>query len=479
MHLGDTHGDTHGGFIIRGGSIATLDGLHQADIRVCGEQIAEIGERLPRQNGDGDEIDARGLLVLPGGVDPHVHLTTPPATPSSDRWVDDLSSGSRAALAGGVTTLGNMSLPLPGETLLDTLRRERCLVEQQAIADVMIHPVLLPPVETAQKAFSALAAAGCATVKVFMCIPAFDEHAGDYFAALRAAGEAGLLTLIHAEDHAIIQDATRALLSEGRGALRYYAESRPVVAETAATRRALAMCEASGAPVYVLHLSSEQALQICQAARAKGLPVYVETRPLYLHFTRACYLDPQGPLFVGQPPLRDERDVGALWEGLGAGDIDVIATDHAPWTREQKMDRTLNVAKLRPGVNNLQFMLPLLYSEGVRKGRLSLERFVAVTSTNAARLFGIYPQKGAIAVGADADLVLWNPDETRRVRGDETFSRAGFSVYEGWTVTGWPKMTIRRGQVVYRDGQITARPGSGRSLSCDLDRRLLGCFNAP
>jgi len=462
-----------GALIIRDGLIATAGGVHRGDIRIRGEKIAGIGERLQREKGDVDEIDAQGLLVLPGGIDPHVHLTTPSSTPVAKRWVDDLASGSRAALAGGVTTLGNMSLPLPGKTPLDTLRRERHRVEQQAIADVMIHPVLFPPMEAVQEVLPSLVAEGCVTVKVFMCMPTFDEYALAYLAALQAAGEAGILTLIHAEDYSIIAEATRGLLSEGRGALRYYAESRPVVAEVVATQRAVAMCEATGAPIYMVHLSSERALRICQEAQARGLPVYIETRPLYLHFTKERYLEPHGPLFVGQPPLRAGHDVDALWEGLSAGDIHAIATDHAPWTREQKMDPNLNVVRLRPGVNNLQFMLPLLYSEGVRRDRLSLERFVAVTSTNAARLFGLYPRKGAIAVGSDADLVLWDPSETRRVGEGELFSHAGFSVYEGWEVTGWPKITIRRGQIVYQKGRIPARPGSGQALCCKPHQALV------
>jgi dihydropyrimidinase len=451
-----------GDLIVRDGTIATADGVRRGDIRIRGEKIAEIGSQLRHENDD--EIDAQGLLVLPGGIDPHVHLTTPGSTPPGERWVDDLTSGSEAALAGGVTTLGNMSLPLPGERPVDTLQREHHRVETEAIADVMIHPVLLPPLEAVQEALPALAAEGCTSVKIFMCMPEFDRHALAYLAALQTAREAGMLTLIHAEDHAIIAAATSALLAEGRGALRHYAESRPVIAEVVATQRAVAMSEATGAPIYVVHLSSERALQVCREARARGLPVTVETRPLYLHFTRERYLEPDGPLFVGQPPLREEHDVEALWQGMGRGDIDTIATDHAPWTREQKMDPRLNVSDLRPGVNNLQVMLPLLYSEGVRQGRLSLERFVALTSTNAARLCGLYPRKGAVAVGADADLVLWDPDETRRVRGDEVFSRAGFSVYEGRAVTGWPKVTIRRGEVVYQGGRITARPGSGQAL---------------
>jgi dihydropyrimidinase len=282
--------------------------------------------------------------------------------------------------------------------------------------------------------------------------------------AMRACAALEILVMLHCEDQGILSAARRELLAGGRRSLRYYAESRPVEAEVAATERAVAMGEESGAGVYVVHLSCEPALAVCKAARARSLPIYVETRPLYLHFTRERYLGLDGPLYVGQPPLREARDVAALWEGLAQGAIDTIATDHAPWTRQQKLDPTLSIARLRPGVNNLQVMLPLLYSEGVDQGKLSLEQFVALTSTNAARLFGLYPRKGAIAVGSDADLVLWAPTERRRVEGSALFSRAGFSVYEGMEVTGWPMVTLRRGHVVFDEGEITAEPGSGMLL---------------
>jgi dihydropyrimidinase len=447
--------------IIRNGLIVTAEQQFEGDIRIRGDKIVEIAPDLPRHERDERELDAQGLLILPGGIDPHVHLTLPESVPATDRWVDDLTSGSKAALAGGITTVGNISFPEPGETLLATLKREAKLVQQQAIADVILHPVLLPPIEAAIRELPQMVATGHTTIKVFMCMEEFDKHVSAYLAALRAAGEKGILMMVHCEDFAIISTISQALLAEGRGSLRYYAESRPVVSEVVATQRAVRMCEATGAPIYVVHLSSERALRVCEEAQARALPVYVETRPIYLHLTQERYLDPDGAVYVGQPPLREAHDVAALWEGLGKGTVHTVATDHAPWTREQKLDPSLNVANLRPGVNNLQVMLPMLYSEGVLKGRISLEQFVALVSTNAAKLFGLYPRKGTIAVGSDADLVLWDPTESRVVRGSELFSRAGFSVYEGMEVTGWPRITIRRGQVVYKDGCITAQPGSG------------------
>jgi len=449
---------------IRNSLIVTAERQFEGDIRIRGDKIVEIDHELRRREGDERELDAQGLLILPGGIDPHVHLTLPKSVPATDRWVDDLTSGSKAALAGGITTVGNMSFPQPGETPLGTLKREIKLVQQQAIADVMLHPVLLPPIEAAIRELPQMVAAGHTSIKVFMCVEEFDKHVLAYLAALQAAGEMGLLTMIHCEDFAIISAATETLLAEGRGSLRFYAESRPVVSEVVATQRAVAMCEATGSPIYVVHLSSERALRVCEEAQARAQPVYVETRPLYLHLTQERYLDPDGAVYVGQPPLREAHDVAALWEGLARGTIHTVATDHAPWTRKQKLDSSLNVANLRPGVNNLQVMLPMLYSEGVLKGRISLEQFVALTSTNAAKLFGLYPRKGTIAVGSDADLVLWDPTERRVVRGTELMSRAGFSIYEGTEVTGWPRITIRRGQVVYEEGQITARPGSGQLI---------------
>jgi len=272
------------------------------------------------------------------------------------------------------------------------------------------------------------------------------------------------MTMIHCEDYAIIDRATRTLIAGGRSSLRHYADSRPVVSEVAATERAVAFAAATGAPVYVVHLSSAGALDACRRAQAAGCPVYVETRPLYLHLTRERFDEPDGAKYVGQPPLREAGDVAALWAGLAHGSVHTVCSDHAPWSLAAKLDPALSVAQLRPGVENLETQLPLLYSEGVRAGRLSLERFVALTSTNAAKLFGLYPQKGCLAVGSDADLVLFDPEDTRVV-GAPRHSRCDYSAFAGREVTGWPVMTLRRGEVVFDRGRITASPGSGRLLS--------------
>jgi dihydropyrimidinase len=224
------------------------------------------------------------------------------------------------------------------------------------------------------------------------------------------------------------------------------------------------MCRATGAPTYIVHLSSGAALAACRAARAEGLPVFVETRPLYLYLTAERYAGEEGPLYVAQPPLRTQPDTDALWRGLVDGSIDTIGSDHAPWTRALKMDPKLTVTQARPGVAELDTMLPLLFTEGVATGRLTLERFVALTSTNAARLFGLYPRKGTLAVGSDADLTVWETRGRRTIRDEDLHSLAGHSVYRGRELTAWPAATVRRGELVYEAGRVSGAPGSGQVL---------------
>lgn len=449
------------GLIIRNGLIVTVEGKSIGDIRVRDGKISEIGKNLLKAVHGEEEINAQGLLVLPGGIDPHVHLVT---SDSSDGWVDDFTSGSKAALAGGITTLGNMSFPLPEESLTQMLMREMKLVAKQTITDIILHPVIVDPTEENLLEISQLGQEGFSSIKVFMILDNFERDILGYLKAMRLAKEAGMLTMIHCEDLSIITTETEALVAEGKTSLHYYAESRPVISEVVATQRAVAMCEATDAPVYIVHLSSGRALNTCEEAQSRGLSVYVETRPLYLHFTSDRYKQPDGALYVGFPPLRFEGDVKAMWDGLSRGTIHVLASDHAPYTKKMKLDPSLDITKPRPGVSNLQVMFPMLYSEGVRGGKITLEKFVALSSTNAAKLFGLFPRKGTIAVGSDADLVLWDPDETRTIRVQDMFSRSDFSIYEGIEVTGWPKVTILRGEVVYQKGRILGKPGFGEIL---------------
>lgn len=443
--------------VIRGGTIVTAGGEARADLGIAGGRVAQLGGELAGAR----ELDATGKLLLPGGLDAHVHLSTPPGPREGPQWVDDFTSGSAAALAGGITTLGNMTFLAPDETPLAGLAREAATARAQTICDLFLHPVLGAITPDVLAEIPALLGAGCNTIKYFTTPPSFDAQIAGYVEATRCAGAERLLTLIHCEDSALLSDAAATLAAAGQTSLRYYAESRPPISEIVATQRVVAIAEATGAPVYIVHLSCARALAVCTEAAARGVPVYVETRPFYLHLTRERLLEPDGAKYIGQPPLREAADVDALWAGLRAGTIHTVCTDHAPWSLAAKLDPTLTITRLRPGAENLQTMLPLLYSEGVRKGRISRGRLVEVLSTNVAKLMGLYPRKGTIAVGSDADLVIFDPDLTRTIDAAMLHSHADYSVYEGWEVTGWPTTTIRRGEIVFADGQITGQPGSG------------------
>ncbi len=444
---------------IKGGTVVTAGSMGICDLGIRDGKIAQMGGDLQGAR----EVDARGRYIFPGGVDIHVHLTSPvDAGPGVEVRSDDFHTGSLAAIAGGVTTVGNMTFQRKGETLRDALARDLTAAARDAAVDYVLHPVLVHPTDDAIAQISDLAADGHTSLKVFMVFDHFDASVDAFLRAMEAAAQHGVLTMVHCEDGALIRCACRRLLDQGMGAARYYPDARPSYSESAAVERAVGFSRASGAPIYVVHLSSRAALESCRRARAEGFPVYVETRPLYLYLTRERFEEPDGAKYAGAPPLREVSDLQALWHGLWSGDIQSVCTDHAPWTLRQKLDPALTVATLRQGVADLETLMPMLFSEGVRTGRLSLGRFVELTSTNVSKLFGMYPQKGTIAIGSDADLVVWDPDVRRTIDGSKMYSKAGYSPYDGMEVQGWPLVTISRGEVVFEDGRVTARRGRGQ-----------------
>jgi dihydropyrimidinase len=253
-------------------------------------------------------------------------------------------------------------------------------------------------------------------------------------------------------------------MAEGKGSIHNFSMSAPAVAEVVAVQRAVAIAEATGSPMYILHTSSGRALQVAEEAMRRGLPIFVETRPMYLHLTAEVYQQPDAGLYLGGPPLRDKWDQDKLWEGIAKGTVHTIGTDHSGFSKAAKLDPTQTLANKRMGLANLQEYLPMIFSDGVVKERITLEQFAAVTSTNAAKLFGLYPRKGALHVGSDADIVIWDPKMKKPIRDEDMFSNAKYSTYAGRMVTGWPKTTIRRGEVVFDNGKIVAKPGSGRFI---------------
>ena len=447
--------------LIRNGVVVTEGGQRQADLRIRGSEIAEIGRGLvPARNAR--TFDATGKLVLPGGIDTHVHLN-PVRTPGTRPGADDFESASRAALAGGITTIGAFIGQDPDLPVADTLAQAAEAARRTTIADAILHLTIGDPSKVSAADLTMFRDRGV-TPKIFMRGMGFEQRLSGNLRLIEAAGKAGLLTQLHAEDAAILAGAMDRLVAEGRTALvgQNFADSHPVEAEEVATQRAIGFAEFTGAPIYLVHMSSQRAMRVAEAARARGLPVFTEVRFIYLHLTRDAFNRPDGPTFTGAPPLRDQADRDYLWAAIARGSVDAVNTDHVGYTRAEKMDPGNSVQRPREGSNFLQDQMPLLFSEGVRKGRISLERMVEVTATNPAKLFGLYPRKGVITAGADADLVIWDPDLTRTIKDDDILSNGKFSIFAGWAVTGWPIVTIRRGQVVYEHGRIVGAPGTGR-----------------
>jgi dihydropyrimidinase len=436
---------------VRGGTVVTATESRRADVFVEDGRVTRVG-RVPTAD---RELDATGLLVLPGCVDLHTHLaSTPTWTP-----LDDFAHGTRAAIAGGVTTVVSMVHQEDG-----SLRRgiERGLRDaESSLCDFAFHSVVTDPSEAALAELPSLVADGHAGLKVFMVSKRFIERTDDYLALYAAAARLGMLVAVHAEDYLLIERSTAALHLAGKTGVQYFPASRPVEAEVSAVRAAVRHADSSGATLYLVHLSSAAALDEVRKAKLQRARVFGETRPLYLYLTRERFDRPDAALWVGQPPLREQADVYAVWRALADETIDTVGTDHVPYTRARKLEPGLSFDKIPPGVANLETLLPMLYSEGVRRERLSVERMVDVLATSPARIAGL-KGKGEIAVGNDADLVLFDPEKTRTIRATEMHSACDYDPYDGWEVTGWPRTVLLRGEIAYDKGDLRARAGAGR-----------------
>jgi len=390
---------------------------------------------------------------LPGCVDLHTHLASTPA------WqpLDDFEHGTRAAVAGGVTTVVSMVYQENGSLRAGIERGIRDAA--RSIADFAFHVVVTDPTPSARAEIPGLVRDGHAGLKVFMVAPRFAERTADYLVLYRVAAEAGALVAVHAEDHALIAKRTAELHAAGRVGVEWFPDSRPPEAEEIAVRRAVAHARETGAAIYLVHLSSRGALAALREADDR---VHGETRPLYLYLTREQFRRPDGALWVGQPPLREAEDVAAVWAALADGTLDTVGTDHIPRLRAEKLTPGLPFDRIPPGVSNLETLLPMLYSEGVAKGRLTLARVVEVLAAAPARIAGMYPRKGVLAEGSDADVVVFDPNARRVVRAAELHSACDYDPYEGWDVTGWPEVVLSRGEVVSERGTVVGRPGRGR-----------------
>ena len=461
--------------VVRGGTVVTASSEFVGDVGIQGGKIAQIGGSISAPQ----TIDATGKLVVPGGVDVHVHfapwgVTEEEALREGGTTSDDFYSGTQAAVAGGVTSVGNMVYLIPHKepSLLKTLEMAAADAEAKAICDFTNHPVIIDPSPEAIAEIPRLVDEGYTSIKIFLSF-GFIGREEDYLKVMEAAGKHGILSMVHCEDEGILNFTRDRLLSEGNTNIRYYPESRPVCAETAATAKAVAMAEATHAPIYVVHLSSTTALEETRKGRTGGQQVYVETRPyLPLPDQTSGTTCPTAPRTWVNPLYVSSRTSKLCGRALRIGDIHTLCSDHAPWTLSQKLNPALKIGGFYAGVANLETQMPMLYSEGVLKGKVSLNRWVEVTATNAAKLFGMYPQKGTISVGSDADIVVWDPDLKRTIRGEEMHSKSGFDVFEGREVQGWPVYTLSRGEIVYEKGEIKGSQGRGRRIERGLYRPL-------
>jgi dihydropyrimidinase len=456
--------------IVRGGTVVTATGSRVADVAVSGGRIVAVEERLP-PSADAYEVDASGLLVLPGVVDVHTHTRV-----ASDAEPDRFFQDSVAAAFGGTTSFLAFNNPGTGSEQTGSLPTDIAAWRRQTNADSAIDyavSLVLQPIHTdLEHEIPAAVDAGVPTFKAFMVYD-FGISDAALSVALRAAGKAGGLVNVHCEDRAALEANCAHLLEIGQDAPRFHAESRPPYVEAAGTRRAIELAREAGAPLYIVHLSSAAALAELRAARADGLPVFAETCPHYLALDESRYdlPDEECCRYVISPPLRSLADRAALWEGLADESLSLVATDHVP-DRVAVEKRLVGqpFTEISNGGPGIETLLTVVYSEGVARGRITVERLVDLLSTTPARLFGLNA-KGAIEVGKDADLVLFDPTERRTIKAAELHHTSDYTPYEGMAAVGYVRSVLVRGEFVIRDGHFVGRRGYGKFVERQLTWR--------
>lgn len=456
--------------VLRGGTVATASDTVAADIGIRGERIAAIGEDLGR---GAREIECKGKLVLPGGVDSHCHIDQ--ESSGGVECADDFHTGTRSAAYGGTTTVIPFAMQKKGESLRATVDAYHALAGPKAVIDYAFHLILSDPTDQVLgQELPAMLEEGITSFKVYMTYDALKLDDYQMLTVLSTARRLGAMTMIHAENHEMIRWLSEKLVEGGHRAPRYHAVAHARVAESEATRRAIDLAGLTDTPILIVHVSDEAATAAIRDAQTKGLKVHGETCPQYLFLT-AEDLDQQGldgAKFCCSPPPRDANAQEAIWRGLKNGTFQVFSSDHAPYRFDEtgKLRHGPDAAftQLANGVPGLQLRLPLLFSEGVLKGRLTLNEFVALTATNAAKLYGLHPRKGTIAIGADADIAIWDPERRTKITWAETIhDDVGYTPYEGREITGWPETVLSRGRVVIEDNALNADPGTGAFLKCD------------
>jgi len=452
--------------LIKNGHIVTAVDSYTADILIDGETVAMIGKDLSTVVGSVDKtIDATGKLVIPGGIDPHTHMDLPFGGTSSS---DDFETGTRAAAFGGTTTIIDFAVQYKAQALNEALDVWFQKAEGKAVTDYGFHLICTDLPDERLPELKAMINQGVTSFKLFMAYPGvFLVDDGTIFKAMTVAGENGGLICMHAENGVVIDVLVKRALAEGRTAPKYHALTRPTKAEAEGVHRAIAIAEMANSPVYIVHLSCYDALKEVQAARDLGLPAFAETCPQYLLLDYSFYEKPdfEGAKYVMTPPLRDKENQELLWRGLRGNDLQVISTDHCPFCfKEQKELGRDDFSKIPNGGPGVENRMSLIYHHGVAQGRIGLNRFVELTSTAAAKIFGLFPKKGAIAVGSDADIVVFDPNREQTISAATHHMRVDYSAYEGWRVKGVTETVLSRGRVVVENGEFKGKPGDGRFI---------------
>jgi dihydropyrimidinase len=450
--------------IIRNGSVVTATDTYTADVAIVNGKITAIGTDLPSQNA-GRILDATGKLVLPGGIDVHTHLDMPFGGTTS---ADDFETGTRAAAFGGTTTLIDFAIQYKGQPLRQAFDTWMSKAANKAVCDYAFHCIVTDVSGGQLAEMNDLVHEGVTTFKLFMAYPGvFMLDDGSIFKALQTTAKNGGMVCMHAENGSAIDVIVQQALAEGKRAPKYHALTRPTTAEAEAVGRAIALAEMAGAPIYIVHLSCNDALEKIREARDRGLPVYAETCPQYLYLSLENMDAPgfEGAKYVFTPPLREKWNQEKLWSGLKHDHLQVVSTDHCPFCfKEQKEMGRDDFTKIPNGGPGVEHRMSLIYSGGVASGRFNANRFVELVSTTPAKLFGLYPRKGTIAVGSDADLVIFDPHRKHTISAATHHMRVDYSMFEGIQVTGMPDVVLSRGKVVVESDKFLGRAGQGEFL---------------
>lgn len=449
--------------IIANGTIATASDVFSCDIGIRDGVIVALGHDLGEA---AETIDATGKLVLPGGIDSHVHI----AQPSGEGIVmaDDFASGTLSAAFGGNTTVMPFCIQEKGTSLRETVKDYHKLADGRCYTDVAFHLVISEPTEQVLgQDLPALIEDGYTSFKVFMTYDGLALNDRQMLEVMSVARETGALVMVHAENDDAIRFLTDRLERGGKIAPKFHGTSRPIPVEREATHRAISLAELVDVPVMIVHVSNREAMEEIQRARSRGLKVYGETCPQYLVLTETDMdgLNMEGAKYVCSPPPRDTASQIACWEGLANGTFNVFSSDHCPFRYDDPAGKLTPKGRtsfrwVPNGIPGIETRLPILFSEGVGKGRITLNQFVALSATNHAKTYGL-TKKGSIAIGMDADIAIWDPQRQVTISQSRLHHGSDYTPYEGIAVTGWPVTTILRGQVVIRDGELAGQPGQG------------------